>query len=77
MHQSALIGKYLDDSHAFGWNTPDKVRHYWNKTVKKIQEHIKSLNSSYQEELRDKKVDYINAYASLLDPLILTEIKVL
>ena len=36
--------------------------------VEKIQKHIKSLNSSYQEQLRDKKVDYINAYASFPDP---------
>ncbi|XP_065583835.1 thioredoxin reductase 1, cytoplasmic-like [Artemia franciscana] len=68
MHQSALIGKYLDDSHAFGWNTPDKVKHDWNKMVEKIQVHIKSLNWGYRVQLRDKKVDYINAYASFLDP---------
>ncbi|KAK2714478.1 hypothetical protein QYM36_008885 [Artemia franciscana] len=67
--EAAFLGKKSrNDSHAFGWNTPDKVRHDWNKMVEKIQEHIKSLNSSYQEELRDKKVDYINAYASFLDP---------
>ncbi|XP_065580611.1 thioredoxin reductase 1, cytoplasmic-like [Artemia franciscana] len=65
LHQSALIGKYLDD--AFGWNTPDKVTHDWNKMVEKIQEHIKSLNWRYRVRLKDEKVDFINAYASFLD----------
>ena len=32
-----------------------------------IQNHIGSLNFNYRVQLRDKKVDYINAYGQFID----------
>lgn len=32
-----------------------------------IQSHIGSLNFNYRVQLRDKKVDYINAYGQFVD----------
>ena len=38
------------------------VKLKWSKLVKAVQSHIASLNFSYQVELRDKKVNYVNSY---------------
>ena len=35
--------------------------------VEGIQSHIGSLNWGYKVALRDKKVDYINGFASFVD----------
>jgi len=33
-----------------------------------VQDYIASLNFAYRTDLRDKKVDYLNSYASFVDP---------
>lgn len=68
MHQAALLGENIEDSRAYGWETPEKVNHNWETMKQNIQDHIGSLNWAYRVELRDKKVDYINAYGEFLDP---------
>lgn len=67
MHQAAILGHELKDSREFGWATPEKVEHDWNKMVEGIQNHIGSLNWGYRVALRDKKVEYLNAYATFVD----------
>ncbi|XP_068207855.1 thioredoxin reductase 1, cytoplasmic [Palaemon carinicauda] len=67
MHQAAILGHSLKDSRDFGWTTPDGVTHDWSKMVEGIQSHIGSLNWGYRVALRNKKVDYVNAYATFVD----------
>ncbi|KAG7160028.1 Thioredoxin reductase 1- cytoplasmic-like [Homarus americanus] len=55
------------DSREYGWVTPETVTHDWNKMVEGIQSHIGSLNWGYRVALRDKKVTYLNAYATFTD----------
>ncbi|XP_042872148.1 thioredoxin reductase 1, cytoplasmic-like [Penaeus japonicus] len=67
MHQAAILGHGLKDSREFGWETPEGVTHNWSKMVEGIQNHIGSLNWGYRVALREKKVDYLNAYATFVD----------
>lgn len=67
MHQAAIFHEDLKDSREFGWQTPEGITHDWNKMVEGIQNHIGSLNWGYRVALRDKKVDYLNAYATFVD----------
>ena len=69
MHQSALLGEAVHDSREFGWQTPPvtEIKHSWETMRENIQNHIGSLNFNYRVQLRDKKVDYINAYAQFVD----------
>ncbi|KAF2363791.1 Glutaredoxin eukaryotic/virial [Trinorchestia longiramus] len=68
MHQAALLSHSLEDSRSFGWQTPEQIPHSWTTLVEGVQNHIGSLNWGYRVQLRDKKVDYINAYAKFADP---------
>ncbi|XP_050694209.1 thioredoxin reductase 1, cytoplasmic-like [Eriocheir sinensis] len=68
MHQAALLHESIKDSREFGWATPETINHDWGKMVEGIQSHIGSLNWGYRVALREKKVDYLNAYATLDDP---------
>lgn len=36
--------------------------------VQAVQEHIGSLNWGYRVALREKKVNYLNAFAQFVDP---------
>ncbi|KAB7496566.1 Thioredoxin reductase 3 [Armadillidium nasatum] len=67
MHQAAILGHDLKDSREFGWSTPEKPEHNWNTMVEGIQNHIGSLNWGYRVALRDKKIDYLNAFATFVD----------
>ena len=42
--------------------------HSWNTMVEAIQAHIGSLNWGYRVALREKKVNYLNAFAEFVDP---------
>ena len=78
MHQAALLGEAMRDSHHFGWRAKnpeteeqvvrDTVIHNWEAMVEKVQAHIKMANFNYRVNLRQKKVNYINAYAEFVDP---------
>merc|ERR1719318_311877 len=68
MHQAAILKHSLEDSRSYGWQTPEGVTHDWPTLVSNVQAHIGSLNWGYRVQLRDKKVDYINAYAKFTDP---------
>lgn len=67
MHQAALLGHGLSDAKNFGWEVPEKVQHNWTTMKDAIQDYIGSLNWGYRVQLRDKKVDYHNAYAEFVD----------
>lgn len=68
-HQAALLGEALHDASCFGWNIPEKkdITLDWPKLRENVQNHIKSVNWVLRVELRDKKVEYINARGTLID----------
>ena len=43
------------------------VTHNWDTMRDNIQNYIGSLNFNYRVQLRDKKVDYLNAYGTFVD----------
>uniref|UniRef100_T1IZJ2 FAD/NAD(P)-binding domain-containing protein n=1 Tax=Strigamia maritima TaxID=126957 RepID=T1IZJ2_STRMM len=79
MHYAGVLGKAIKDSQSYGWKFPQpeekneqqptwihpiiKVDHEWDKLREGVQNYIASLNWNYRVSLREKKVDYINAYA--------------
>ncbi len=67
MHTAALIGQSLKDAPSFGWNLPENITHDWVRMKDEIQNHVRSLNFNYRVQLREKKVNYINAFASFVD----------
>jgi len=77
MHQAALLGEGLEESREFGWETPEKIAHKWETMRENIQNYIGSLNFNYRVQLRDKKVDYLNAYGQFIDKhrLLITDKK--
>jgi thioredoxin reductase (NADPH) len=70
MHTAALFGEAIQhDAAHYGWQIPqDQVKHSWSKMVDAVQDYIGSLNWGYKNELRDKKVEYLNAYGTFVDP---------
>lgn len=68
MHQAALLGGARQESASFGWPETEKKESVdWAKMVEGVQNHIGSLNWGYRVALRDKKVKYLNEYASFVD----------
>ncbi|KZS14998.1 thioredoxin reductase 1, cytoplasmic isoform X1 [Daphnia magna] len=68
MHQAAILGQSVSDAKKFGWELPDTAKHNWHTMVEGIQAHIGSLNWGYRVALREKKVNYLNAFAEFVDP---------
>ncbi|XP_019345250.1 thioredoxin reductase 1, cytoplasmic isoform X3 [Alligator mississippiensis] len=69
MHQAALLGQALKDSHKFGWQfTEEAVKHSWETMTEAVQNYIGSLNWGYRVALRDNKVTYENAYGEFVGP---------
>ncbi len=52
----------------FIWPIFYVATHNWNTMVEAIQAHIGSLNWGYRVALREKKVNYLNAFAEFVDP---------
>ncbi|KAJ9589625.1 hypothetical protein L9F63_017165, partial [Diploptera punctata] len=67
MHRAAIIGCDLKDAPHFGWKIPESVEHNWDEMVSNIRNYIKSLNFGYRKSLREKKVDYKNAFVTFID----------
>lgn len=77
MHSAALLGEAITDAHSYGWRPvrpesddqtiAETVRHDWPAMVEKVQANIKMSNFKYRVSLREKKVNYINAYAEFVD----------
>uniref|UniRef100_A0A803XTA2 Thioredoxin reductase 1, cytoplasmic n=2 Tax=Meleagris gallopavo TaxID=9103 RepID=A0A803XTA2_MELGA len=68
MHQAALLGQALQDSHKFGWEFTEEVKHNWMTMTESVQNYIGSLNWGYRVALREKKVTYENAYGEFVGP---------
>jgi thioredoxin reductase (NADPH) len=67
MHYSALLAEARDDLNAQGWDIDKKQTFQWEKLVKAVQQHIKSLNWGYKADLMKLKVKYFNSYATFID----------
>lgn len=77
MHSAALLGEAMVDADSYGWRPAnpesegqtvrESVKHDWNAMVEKVQSNIKMSNFKYRVSLREKKVNYVNAYASFID----------
>ncbi|PVD33031.1 hypothetical protein C0Q70_08479 [Pomacea canaliculata] len=67
MHQAAGLGHALVDARSFGWEVPEAVGFSWKRLTAGVQDYIKSLNWGYRVQLKDKKVEYLNAYGTLVD----------
>lgn len=78
MHEAALQAEQANELHYYGWTLSDgkpisthgknaNMKFNWEELVERIQNNIKSSNWKYRVELREKKVEYINAYAKFVD----------
>uniref|UniRef100_A0A3B4AP21 thioredoxin-disulfide reductase (NADPH) n=1 Tax=Periophthalmus magnuspinnatus TaxID=409849 RepID=A0A3B4AP21_9GOBI len=68
MHQTALLATALRDARKFGWEFDEAVKHNWDTMRSAVNGYIGSLNWGYRVALRDKKVNYVNAYAEFVEP---------
>ncbi|CAL8335853.1 unnamed protein product [Merluccius merluccius] len=68
MHQTALLGLAMQDSRKYGWEFDETVKHNWETMKTAIRNYIGSLNWGYRVALRDKQVNYVNAYAEFVEP---------
>uniref|UniRef100_A0A671KM43 thioredoxin-disulfide reductase (NADPH) n=1 Tax=Sinocyclocheilus anshuiensis TaxID=1608454 RepID=A0A671KM43_9TELE len=68
MHQTALLGTAMEDARKFGWEFSDQVTHNWETMRTAVNNYIGSLNWGYRVSLRDKNVNYVNAYAEFVEP---------
>uniref|UniRef100_A0A8D3DZX6 thioredoxin-disulfide reductase (NADPH) n=1 Tax=Scophthalmus maximus TaxID=52904 RepID=A0A8D3DZX6_SCOMX len=68
MHQTAMLGTAMQDARKFGWEFDEKVKHNWETMRTAMNNYIGSLNWGYRVALRDKNVNYVNAYAEFTEP---------
>lgn len=68
MHQAAIHGANHHDSPFFGWEYGAEPKHNWSTMVTNIDNYIQALNAAYEDQLRTKKVTYINALGRFADP---------
>jgi len=68
MHQAAIHGANHHDAPYFGWEYSESPTHNWSTMVNNINDYIKKMNDAYEDQLRTKKVTYINALARFADP---------
>ncbi|EDV29780.1 uncharacterized protein TRIADDRAFT_19325 [Trichoplax adhaerens] len=68
MHQASLLGESIHDASHYGWEINENCSHSWEKMKDNVQNHIGSINFGYRVQLRDRKVKYLNAYGTLVDP---------
>ncbi|KAL4439328.1 hypothetical protein ABPG74_016991 [Tetrahymena malaccensis] len=66
-HYASEFGDILEHQRNAGWEVPHNINHNWSTLVNKVQTYIKRLNGIYMDALKDKKVTYYNAFASLKD----------
>ncbi|KAF7661138.1 hypothetical protein LDENG_00268930 [Lucifuga dentata] len=68
MHQTALLGTAMQDARKYGWEFEETVKHNWETMKTAVNNYIGSLNWGYRVALREKKVNYVNAYAEFIEP---------
>lgn len=69
MHQAALLGEAVHDAAFYGWQVPDPktIHNDWSALKTAVQNHVKSVNWVTRVELRNKKVEYVNALGYFKD----------
>ncbi|XP_076870244.1 thioredoxin reductase 3 [Brachyhypopomus gauderio] len=68
MHQTTLLRTAMQDARSFGWEFSEQVSHNWETMKTAVNNYIGSLNWGYRVALRDKNVNYVNAYAEFVEP---------
>ncbi|BET01964.1 thioredoxin reductase [Nesidiocoris tenuis] len=70
MHIASMLGESIHDAKNFGWEVPERsaVNINWSNLVEAVQNHVKSVNWTTRVLLRDKKIEYINGFGTLIDP---------
>ncbi|XP_030023494.1 thioredoxin reductase 1, mitochondrial isoform X3 [Manduca sexta] len=70
MHQAAILGESIHEAVSYGWQVPslESIKISWPALTEAVQNHIKSVNWVTRVDLRDKKIDYINALGEFKDP---------
>lgn len=66
-HQASLLHKAAADAREFGWNVPQDIKNDWEVVRDNIQNHVGSLTFGYRTQLREKGVEYINAFGTFKD----------
>ena len=66
MHTAGIHGESAEMSHRFGWNITAEG-HDWSQMVTQVNNYVKSLNFAYKNDLKSKKVEYINAFGKFKD----------
>ena len=67
MHQAALLGAARRDSTYYGWELCED-EHTWETLVANVQDYTRSMSFSYRSQCVSNDVDYINAFATFVDP---------
>ncbi|XP_033627120.1 thioredoxin reductase 2, mitochondrial-like isoform X2 [Asterias rubens] len=67
MHQASLLGEAIEDSRHYGWRVPPGIDHSWEAMVEAVQNHVRSLNWGHRVQLKDKRVEYLNAKGTFVD----------
>ncbi|XP_038054718.1 thioredoxin reductase 2, mitochondrial-like isoform X2 [Patiria miniata] len=67
MHQASLLGEAIEDSRHYGWKVPTDINHSWEEMVEAVQNHVRSLNWGHRVQLKDKRVEYLNAKGTFVD----------
>lgn len=77
MHQAALLGEAIHEAKSFGWQIedPNAIANDWESLKNAVQNHVKSVNWTTRVDLRNKKVQYINANGYFKDPHTIAGVK--
>ncbi|XP_014665435.1 PREDICTED: thioredoxin reductase 2, mitochondrial-like isoform X2 [Priapulus caudatus] len=67
MHHASLLGEAVKGAAKYGWDVPQETKHSWEVLVGGVQNHLRSLNWGHRVALKDKSVDYLNAYGTFVD----------
>jgi len=67
MHQAAIHGHNIEDAEKFGWQVPAGTKNNWSDLVSNTMSYVGGINWGYRVELRDTKVNYLNAFGSFVD----------
>lgn len=67
-HHTSYLSKIRNDQKEMGFDINTDTYPKWDHVIKKITNHIKSLNFGYRTQLSKANIDYINALASFKDP---------
>eukprot|EP00656_Telonema_subtile_P011987 TRINITY_DN1600_c0_g1_i1.p1 TRINITY_DN1600_c0_g1~~TRINITY_DN1600_c0_g1_i1.p1 ORF type:complete len:497 (+),score=168.84 TRINITY_DN1600_c0_g1_i1:188-1678(+) len=66
MHTAGIHGDSMKASEKFGWKSSVEG-HDWGTMKTQVTQYIRSLNFGYKQELKSKKVEYLNALGRFKD----------